>query len=158
MTAVKREVPFKKSSLVALRAILKGCAAEACEIRTKEIHKTEKGEKWYAWQKKRGLGRFTRHHLLAYGFLTGRAYGELESSREYKTLTTSGAVPYHRNIDIEFLLSICKQHAPQYFWQYARKKLTVDDLRAWIDENRPFFLTKEEILAKKAAERLLKNV
>lgn len=147
MTA-DREVPFKKSSLIALRAVLKGCATESCVIRNKEIHKTEDWAKWSAWQKKRKLGCFARHHLLAYGFLNGRAYLEIEREREDLYLTSYGQIHPRRNIDLEFLLMIVRQHAPVYFHQYSRKKLTVEDLSLWIRESKPFFLTREELQAK----------
>jgi hypothetical protein len=151
MISEKKRTPCKKKSLVALRAVIKGCAAEACEIREKEIRKTKERQRYEAWDRKRKLGWYTRHNLIAYGFLRGRAYLELEPSRENMKLQYRGCVDGN-SIDIDLLFAICRQHAPELTW--FGKKLTLDDLRAWIQEGQPFFLTKEEILAANPPEKM----
>lgn len=152
MTAINRPDPIKKSSLVSLRAIIKGCADEACFIRATKIRKLEKWEKYHAWNEKRQLGDYARHHLLAYGFLTGRAYKELEPNVEDRRISETGWM--QAVIDVECLYQILKLHAPQFFASWARAKITKEDLKHWIQEGKPFFLTKDEFLAKKAAEKL----
>lgn len=150
MTAIiNRPNPIKKSTLVALRSVIKGCQAGAEDIRHKEIHKLTMGDKWHAWQKKRKLGQFARVHQLAYGFLTGRAYSELEKipGEECDACVFS---------DVEGLLAVLKQHAPQHFWKWTREPLTKEDVGAWISEGKPFFLTKEEFLAKQAEAKAKK--
>lgn len=156
MTANNRPDPIKKSSLTALRSVIKGCADEACLIRKNEIRKSEKVEKYHAWNKKRQLGYFTRHNLLVYGFLTGLSYRDMEPGCDDLRIMDTGWV--QQCIDVDILHSICKLHAPQLFASWSRTKLTKDDLKAWVREGKPFFLTREEFRAKNLAEKAKKKV
>ncbi len=123
---------FKKSKLFALKAMIKGCVAEAGVIR-KEIHASSGVERYELWNKKRSLGVYARHLMLAYAFLRNIPFSKLEKDREL-ILSERGFVYENHYIDLTWIRILCVPYIKM--WE---KELTNDVLRAWIKEDVLFF-------------------
>jgi len=88
-----------------LKAKIKGFSEESRYIRRKFIHPFSGPKRANGWTAKRNLGEEARYHHLAYGFLRGRTYREMEQ----KTEVGKGRMFY---FDFNYLLRIIKEHAP----------------------------------------------
>lgn len=72
---------YNRNQLLKLKAKIKGLAAEGCH--THQILRTKKGpERDRYWQLKREIGKETRHYLIAYGFLRGKTFREMEPNAD----------------------------------------------------------------------------
>lgn len=67
-----------RKQLTALRAAIKGFAAESQDIRRKYILPSQGEERAAAWDSKRALGHYARVHLLAYALMRGLNRADLE--------------------------------------------------------------------------------
>ena len=68
-----------RKQLTALRATIKGFAAESQNIRKKYIMPNRGEKRAEAWSLKRAVGHYARIHLLAYGFMRGMNRMGMES-------------------------------------------------------------------------------
>lgn len=66
-----------KTSLVILRRKIKGLSDEGCRLRRK-INKAKLSLKNNLWDRKREVGIETRLHLLAYAYIKGKKYRDIE--------------------------------------------------------------------------------
>lgn len=100
-----------------LKAKIKGLAAESVKMR-QEINILHGMAKCDAWEDKRTFGEETRLHLLAYGFLKGKSYRDMEpvSNLEF----------FLRSYNIERLQQIIMQHT---FWPLEKQKWTLDFIK-----------------------------
>lgn len=126
---------FKKRDLFALKAEIKGYAAEAASVRA-QIHKSEGAERYNLWTKKRTIGNHARHALLAYAFLRNVPYSVIEK----KMSKVSFHSPYlYNNGAVELNLNQIRNICLKFVYTYQHDKLTVEQIAAWIQNDTPAF-------------------
>lgn len=76
-----KQKAFRKKDLFILRAAINGFAAGSRDIRNKEIRPSKELERYNAWDRKRSMGLQARVHLLAYAYLLGMKYSDVEPNR-----------------------------------------------------------------------------
>ena len=131
-----------RKELFALRATIKGFAAESQSIRKKRILPNRDRKRAKAWEDKRTLGYFSRVHLLAYSFMRGFKREDLEK-------VTPGNKSYYYNSwtlgrmakDIHF---ICRYF--RCFSAYRAAELTEEAVKNWLlgGENIIFTVEKRD--------------
>ena len=97
-----------------LKSKVRGLEFEGQKIRRK-IEKSSGLERFNHWTRKRELGYYTRAHLLAYGFLRGVPYNQMERK--------SNCV-----VDLQLLLQIIHEHVPTY----KRREWTIERIESLI--------------------------
>jgi hypothetical protein len=124
--------PLFRKNLLAMRAAIKGFSAESVSLTKKKAKKTTALEKNALAMDKVYLGFNTRAHNLAYAFLRGLDYKDVErtSSKVFSATERSR------------IWAIAKLYG---VWKTTY--LTEDCIEKWIAGER-FFLTKEEMNAK----------
>lgn len=120
---------FTKRDLYKLKAAINGFTGEAIRIRENEIKPKHLEEKAKGWERKRSLGLHSRFHQLAYAFMLGKKYSDLEKGRPLVKnwwQTDSAA---------ETILAICRLYGG--YRLYWCKELTKDTIINWFktDEN-----------------------
>jgi len=130
-----------KKELFALRATIKGFAAESRNIRRKYIHPAKGDKRSEAWANKRTLGHFARVHLLAYSFMRGFKRDVLE-----KVTPRNGAYYYeewHLTSLAKEVYKVCR-----YYSNYRVHWAGVDEegVKAWLKggENTVFVYEKRD--------------
>ena len=93
------------TNLRILKAKIKGFTEESRYIRETMIKPHTGSNRDYGWHVKRTLGEEARYHHLAYGFLRGKSYREMEAN----TVIGIGKLFY---FDYNYLLKLIKDHAP----------------------------------------------
>jgi len=96
---------------------INGMAAEAKRARQSLLKSKSVEKVWYCTATKRFIGQDIRHHLLAYAFLRGAAYGELERKCREDHLPSS-----------ESILKIVLGHVPGY----KAPAYTIDKVNSWL--------------------------
>lgn len=128
---------LRKRDLYVLRAAIKGFASEARNIRKTEIHPSVDIERANAWNKKRSLGLHARFHMLAYAFMLGKRYDELENNRP---LYFNG---WQTNTAVTEILAICRVYG-DYRVRYGGKDLTAETVMHWFKTGENIAFTWEE--------------
>lgn len=98
--AGRYKCPQKRSELLSLRAKIKGLAEEGIRLHKLIKESSDKKRNDY-WDLKRGVGRETRHHLLAYGLLRGLNHEQMESNYTQSKL---------KELSYSYLAQICQHH------------------------------------------------
>jgi len=137
--------PQSRKNLLTLRALVKGCSGESILLRKNKINKLVTDKRHAAQLEKIHLGIHTRHYQLAYGFLRGLDYKQLErTSRAHPVGPNYTAMPSCVEwISTSILHQTIKVHCPNIAYG-----LKPEDLEQWILAGKRFFLTKEEVEAK----------
>lgn len=145
--------PHTRENLRPLKALIKGCAEESCRMRQKKINKLAGEKRQVAQLEKIRLGIYTRHYQLAYGFLRGLEYKQIEQKSNGVPISgwkgsLSTAVEY---IDLTAIFNVVVQHSPQVAWSST---FTKTDVEKWLKGER-YFLTPEQAKAKMEHEKKL---
>jgi len=149
--------PQSREELRSLKAIIKGCAMESLWLRKHKINKLTKHKRQLAQLEKTRLGIHTRHYQLAYGFLRGLDYKEIERKRnpDGSVGPTHGELFTNCNkISTSFLTRIVNSHVttfrvfsttPQIICGW--RSITEQDIKDWINIGKRVFLTREQMKA-----------
>lgn len=117
-----------KKQLVALKATIKGFAAESRDIRRKYINPSSGEDRMRAWSMKRGLGHYARTHLLAYGLMRGFDREALEK------VTNKNKVFYyedwHLNSLAKDIINVCRYYGGYRVHWF--RELTEDAIKSWL--------------------------
>lgn len=132
---------LKKKNLFVLKAAINGFCQEARNIRVKIIQPNHSEKKSWGWNRKRLLGLHTRFHLLAYAFMLGKRYDELEKNKPLGVNSWQSGPAAHE------IISICRMYGG-YRVRYASKELSQEAILRWFKtgENLVFTQEKSEIL------------
>lgn len=125
-----KQKAFRKRDLFILRAAINGFAAGAREIRNKEILPSKELERYKAWDRKRSMGLQARAHLLAYAYLLGMKYSDVEPNRPLNQKYWSQTESLARQV-----LKVCELYGG--YRVYWCKDLNQDAIVNWFktDEN-----------------------
>jgi hypothetical protein len=139
---------LSKKQLVSLKAVIKGLAAESKVIRKNLIHPKVDVERANGWRTKRHVGNYARLHLLAYAFMRGFKYEQVE-----RLLVVDENHKSRQNYDAErlaeIILKICEFHGTiEVKWN---KELNSKVIKSWLlgSENIIFVWTPSKNNAKK---------
>lgn len=141
--------PQSRKNLLPLRALVKGCSEESTRLRKNKINKLAKEEKHSAQLEKVHLGIHTRHYQLAYGFLRGLDYKQLERNTKSRPVPNYVTMPSCVEwISTHVLHQIMLIHSPT-----IAAYIKPEDLEQWILTGKRFFLTWEQAEAKLEYEK-----
>jgi len=115
---------LKKKDLYVLKAAINGFSEEARRIRKKEIHPNSFEKREQGWSRKRSLGLHARFHMLAYAFMLGKRYDDLEKNRP---LFFNG---WQSAVAADEILAICKMYGG-YRIRYGNRELTQEAVLHW---------------------------
>jgi hypothetical protein len=130
---------FRKKDLYILKAAINGFTAESHRIRAKEIDPKHLEEKARGWDRKRSLGLVSRFHQLAYAYMLGRKYSDIEPNRPLKVNLWQTA----RAADE--IVKLCKMYGG--YRAYWCKELDRDAIINWFktDENIFRWMSKKPV-------------
>ena len=145
---------LSKKQLVSLKAAIKGFAAESKIIRKNLIHPKVDLEKFNGWVTKRQVGGYARLHLLAYAYMRGFKYEQVEClmavddnhkySKDREMILLAG-----------FILKICEFYGTiEVKWN---KEINEKVIKAWLDgsPNTIFVWEPVEISLKKENQNVI---
>jgi len=147
--------PQSRENLRSLKALIKGCSMEAQWLRKHKINKLTEHKKQLAQLEKTRLGIHTRHYQLAYGFLRGLAYKEIEHKRNPQGSVGPTAGETFTNqyqISTSFLTRIINSHTGPVVREFTTvpqihcrwRPITEKDVKDWINTDKRVFLTREQ--------------
>jgi len=117
-----------RKDLIALKAVIKGLAAESQDIRRKYILPNHGSKRDYAWCEKRALGHYTRVHLLAYALMRGLDRNQLEKINPRNNPAHSQTY-YHKALAKE-IYQVCRSFGT--YRVHWTRELNEEAIVAWL--------------------------